>query len=76
MTAIGASFGPISKDAAKLAGQLWRKYRKTQSKRERLIPDFLAGAHALLQADAFLTRDRGFYRSYFSGLKVIDPSEG
>lgn len=76
MTAIGASFEPISKEAAGMAGQLWRKYRKTKGKRERIIPDFLAGAHALLQADEFLTRDRGFYRSYFSGLKLIDPSEG
>ena len=76
MTAIGASFDPISKEAAELAGQLWRKYRKAQGQRSRIIPDFLAGAHALLQADAFLTRDRGFYRAYFTRLKVIDPSEG
>lgn len=74
MTAIGASFDPISKEAADLAGQLWRKYRQTQGRRERIIPDFLVGAHAHLQADAFLTRDRGFYRSYFSELKLIDPS--
>jgi hypothetical protein len=29
--------------------------------------------HALHQADALLTCDRGFYRRYFKNLKVIEP---
>jgi hypothetical protein len=28
----------------------------------------------LSAADRLLTRDRGFYRRYFAGLKVLDPS--
>jgi hypothetical protein len=28
-----------------------------------------------MQANRLLTRDRGFYRAYFSSLKVIDPSK-
>lgn len=43
--------------------------------RERVAADFLIGAHAKLQAERLLTRDRGFYRSYFAGLAVVDPAE-
>jgi predicted nucleic acid-binding protein len=34
---------------------------------------FLIGAHALIQSDALLTRDRGFYRSRFKGLRILEP---
>jgi predicted nucleic acid-binding protein len=39
----------------------------------RTVPDFLIGAHALLQCQALITRDAGFFRDYFKGLKVIVP---
>ena len=38
-----------------------------------MIPDFLIGAHALLQCDALITHDIGFHRDYFKGLRVIAP---
>ena len=39
----------------------------------RTVPDFLIGAHALLQCTALITRDAAFFRDYFKGLKVIVP---
>ena len=39
----------------------------------RTVPDFIVGAHALLQCAGLITRDAGFFRDYFKGLKVIVP---
>lgn len=75
MQLLGLRFDPISAAAAELAGQNWSAYRsKNPASRERVVADFLVGAHALLQAGVLLTRDRGFYRAYFSGLHIMDPS--
>ena len=55
------------------AGHMQRRFRDRGGRRERVVADFLIGAHALLQSDALVTRDAGFYRDYFKGLKVIVP---
>lgn len=62
----------LDNDIAFLAGERWSSYRKSGGKRERIISDFLIGAHALLKAERLLSRDRGFYRSYYSDLTLLE----
>ncbi|MBX3643940.1 MAG: type II toxin-antitoxin system VapC family toxin [Rubrivivax sp.] len=59
--------------AAVRAGFMQRRFRDRGGRRERVVADFLIGAHALLQCQALITRDAGFFRDYFKGLKVIVP---
>ncbi|MBI5411297.1 MAG: type II toxin-antitoxin system VapC family toxin [Nitrospirae bacterium] len=62
---------PFTVDHAYTAGVAHAAYRKAGGKRLRIPADFLIGAHAFHEADQFLTRDRGFYRRYFSGLTIL-----
>jgi predicted nucleic acid-binding protein len=71
---LGIVFDAVDEAAALDAGAVHREYRANGGKRDRVAADFLVGAHAQARAEALLTRDRGFYRKYFAGLKVVDPA--
>ncbi|RMH94968.1 type II toxin-antitoxin system VapC family toxin [Lysobacter pythonis] len=70
---IGIRFDALEAKSALRAGEMQRRYRQRGGQRLRAVPDFLIGAHALLQCDGLITRDSAFYRDYFKGLKVISP---
>lgn len=69
----GIRFQATTEQAAVRAGHMQRRFRDRGGRRERVVADFLIGAHAMMQCDALITRDAGFYRDYFKGLKLIVP---
>jgi predicted nucleic acid-binding protein len=82
---MGLRFLAIDQRAAIRAGEMQRKFKQRladkgassgapEAAATRAMPDFLVGAHAMLQCDGLITRDQGFFRDYFKGLKVIVPS--
>lgn len=68
------TYSALDVRAASRAGAAWGAYRRAGGPRDRVVADFLVGAHAVEQADRLLTRDRGFHRSAFGGLVIVDPS--
>lgn len=64
---------PSTLKTAFAAGAIFRAYRGTGGPREKMIADFMIGAHALHQADRLVAMDRGYLREYFRGLTVLQP---
>jgi hypothetical protein len=77
---MGVSYLPVELKSAIRAGEMQRRYKERLGRADkpvavqRTVPDFIVGAHALLQCTALITRDAGFYRDYFKGLKIIVPT--
>jgi predicted nucleic acid-binding protein len=76
---MGVGYSALELRAAARAGEMQRRYNERLKAAGRMpatprtVPDFLIGAHALLQCQGLITRDAGFFRDYFKGLKVIVP---
>ena len=64
---------PLSHRASFMASRTWQAYRRRGGSRTRILPDFLIGAHARLQASRLLSRDRAFYSRLFPTLTVVHP---
>jgi predicted nucleic acid-binding protein len=73
LSTMGIRYQPTSEQAAVRAGMMNRRFRDRGGRRERVVADFLIGAHALLQCNGLVTRDAGFFRDYFRGLKLLVP---
>jgi predicted nucleic acid-binding protein len=70
---MGIAYSAVEQKAAVRAGEMQRRYRARGGERLRTVPDFIVGAHALLQCDALITLDAAFFRDFFKGLKIIAP---
>lgn len=74
LKAMQISISDFSLEDAHAAGTAFVRYERRSNKpKERMLADFLIGAHSLHQADTLLTRDRGYYQTYFPKLKLITP---
>jgi len=73
MDRLGVEFSPLDVSAAALAGELFSKYRRAGGARQRILPDFLIGAHALSLGLPIASDDEGFFRKYFHGRTVLRP---
>ena len=66
-------YRPIPREAAFLAARAHAAYRSRGGVRTSLLPDFLIGAHALLEGCPLLTRDPRRYRQAYPALELITP---
>jgi predicted nucleic acid-binding protein len=79
LEALGIEFLALELRSAVRAGEMQRRYTerrrasRLRTESPRVVADFMIGAHALLQCQGLITRDAGFFRDYFKGLKVIVP---
>jgi len=56
------------------AGRMFKAFKQNSTcSRIRILPDFLIGAHALKQTQGLITSDRGYMRTHFQDLRIIEP---
>src|SRR5690606_20768639 len=77
---MGMRYLPVERRAAIRAGEMQRRFnqrRRAAGQGGRswrgTVRASIVGAHALLQCAGLITRDAGFFRDSFKGLKIIVP---
>jgi predicted nucleic acid-binding protein len=67
-------YQPSNRQAAVMAGRMYARYLERGGTKNRVLSDFLIGAHAMENGQRLLARDRGYYRDYFDRLTVVEPA--
>ena len=67
-------YRPLPREAAFLAARALADYRQRGGTRSAILPDFLIGAHAVIEQVSLLTRDVRRYQQAFPGLRLIAPA--
>ncbi|HZP66172.1 MAG TPA: PIN domain-containing protein [Rudaea sp.] len=70
---IGIELVAAPRPALFLAGRAFLAYRRRGGSKNRVLADFLIGAHAAVRDCPILTRDTRHYREYFPSLHLIAP---
>jgi len=70
---LGFALREVPRPALFLAGKAFARYRKAGGSKTGVLPDFLIGAHAAVEAWPLLTRDAQRYRAYFPSVELVTP---
>ena len=68
------AYWPIPQEAAFLGVRVHAEHRARGGNRQKILPDVLIGAHALIARCPLLTRDPHRYRQAFAGVRLITPT--
>ena len=70
---LGLILREVPRPALFLAGKAFARYRSAGGSKTGVLPDFLIGAHAAVEAWPLLTRDAQRYRAYFPSVALVTP---
>ena len=71
MATLQIGYSALAEGSASAAGAICRKYRSSGGRRDRVIADFLIGAHAQKRGYRLLTMDQGIYAAAFPRLILL-----